>query len=385
MSENILRNSDKIIVSLSADEKEFIKSKSEEKKLFVGIRNCELKIYSYGALVLSVSAPNNELIYKTSYLPNNIDEKNEIGEPQEIKFEVLKNNHIFDEIISIAKHVYMGQNKDKKFYSEKICQQWIVNTTNNDEKNDWYYVDMEYENQGINIGRFDMVAISKYPVLGKHKVRLIELKVGAGSYQDKWDKNDPKFIFIKKSPNDFFLENNIELSFGSGIVGHIADFLRFLQNKNYYIKLKENIVSILTCNRKLGIEVPRIIDENDLEDKPEVLIVTYTHCPYCAYDDIYNDLTDNQKNLVNQKNIKCEIKSLKKRLRNRLFNINKSSVYNLESALNKEIISGFLNLKKYNNFSNSQEIYQKIGNEKYKFTFSFIDPDEEKDSWCCIK
>ncbi len=375
MSELKLRNCSELIKALSENEKKYILNKVKDKNLFLGIRNDLLIIYTFGAKAITVSLDKEKrIIYKPEFYNN---KKNE----EEFSFEDLKNN--FEDIISSAKHVYMGENERKKIFFEKICQQWIVNTANNDEKNEWYYVDMEYANQGINIGRFDMVAISKHSVSEKHRVRLIELKVRADSYQDNWNKEDPKFKSIKKYPNNLFLEENINLSFGSGIVGHITDFLRFFHEKKYYDNLKKNIISIFNCNRELGIKVPEISDENAFEEKPEVLIATYTHCPYYAYDDIYHDLTDSQKELISKKNNKCKIESLKKKTRNRLLNIPKSSCYNLELALHEEIISDFLNLK-HTDFKNPQEIWQQIGEEKYKFTFFFINADTEN-CWNLIK
>ena len=109
---------------------------------------------------------------------------------------------------------------------EKKYQQNIVLHINRSSSK-WYCVDMEYNQRGKRVGRFDIIAISrKGDTNNKHKVALIELKVGAGSYLDNTkamkafvdNPNLPsphKTIF--KEPHSIFAEEYRNLSFSSGI------------------------------------------------------------------------------------------------------------------------------------------------------------------------
>lgn len=372
MKEIKLRECKEIIKSLGDDVKSYLLNKAKEEKLFIGIRYHKLMIYADGAKVLTVSEKDGKIIYTTEY-----DKNEKLEKARKISsFEELKND--FDNIISSARHIY-----EKKI--EKICQQWIISNTNLDEENDWYYIDMEYANQGTNIGRFDMVAISKQKISGKHAVRLIELKVGKDSYSGYWIdeenngritscsdevkknkmlKNVKRHKDIKKDPSLLF--TNEDLSFGSGIVGHIIDYLRFLQNKEYYTQLKKNIISILGCYKELNInEVPNIKSENELEDNPKIIFALYTHCPEAS----------NKDTIKNQASI--GIPKLKEQLKKFLFNSKGASKYNLESALDGIRINN-------NDFNSDLKIL--LQDMQYLFTFSFINPDDSnKNSWSCIK
>jgi hypothetical protein len=242
----------------------------------------------------------------------------------------------FSNIVSTAKKTY----KDQKLY-EKICQQWIVNNNNLNDSN-CFLVDMEYTHQGKRLGRFDLIAISRKPFPNKkYKVYLIELKVGTKSYGKK--------------------------SSDCGIIGHIRDYLKFFDSEDYYNQLKNNIYNILTCYKLFPFSnpnIPMIENPSDLDSTPNILLVSYSHCP---------NIIDN----VNNK--KVDILNMKAKLKECLFN---SSKDNLISAIDdKKKIEGFLKIEESNFLNNKPiEVTQKVNNKKYNFTFSFIDADE-KDCW----
>lgn len=351
---------------------EFIVEISKRKDIFIGVRNKSINVYSYGASVLKIEEKDGDIIYKThwrftKYISNDVFKATGSETYQQIEFAVVKGN--FDELVCGANETYIEQNRH-----EKICQQWIVNMTNNDPNCEWLYVDMEYNTKGERLGRFDMIAISKKPnVDGMHKVCLVELKVGSGSYTGQWDENDDLFQRLKNGKMDLFSKEAKALKFGSGIVGHIADFERFLYEKNYYKKLCGNIRTILKCQEKIGIynknQFECEIDELRLADKPEILIVSYTDAPQIGMS-------------------KANVLSMKKQLRKYLVSGIGCSKYSLQNALADKNISGFNKLSlKYKDFSQMKDvesIEQQIGEEKYKFSFAFVDTASER-SWDCIK
>lgn len=321
------------IINKSSQDKIFIYKLINNDEFFCGIRHHKLQIYKDGALLLTISKDRKKLLkYSTPKhnLPlNNID-KNDIS----LNINEVKKN--FETIVSNAQNIYR-----KETQYEKICQQWIV-TQNNLKSDDWYFIDMEYAHQGEHMGRFDLIAISKKPFKEKHKVCIIELKIGTQSYGGSDDK---------KSSN-------------SGIIGHLKDFIKFLSDEKYYFQLSKNIISIIKCYKMLKIlpENSLIINNlGNLFEKPEILFVTYSNCPKEAIKDI---------NIKNNEDILC--------MKNKLYDCLFKYSNNLETSFPIEKISSFLELKKQDfSLLNHILVKQSIKNELYNFTFSFINADND--------
>ena len=176
-----------------------------------------------------------------------------------------------------------------------------------------------------------------------------------------------------------------EVKLGSGIVGHITDYLRFLQ-KNHYKTLKQEIVNIIECHNKLGLLnnpelscISRITSVDDLAEKPEVHIVSYT-----------KGLNNGQ---TNEKAV--TIRELKKSMYKYLFEepikdkgIGKTSEYCLENCINGANINGFNTLrdKLFEDKKDKKEVIhcvQDIKGEKYDFYFTFVDAARSA-AWNCL-
>jgi hypothetical protein len=231
--------------------------------------------------------------------------------------------------------------------------------------------------QGVPTGRFDMIAVSKKKVDGKHRVALVELKVNDSSYAgmdgSRKKQHEKEFNLILEKKDALYNSGFEPLKYGSGIVGHIADYLRFLQ-KNYYNTLKQEIIDIIKCHKRLGIlkdpDLLLVSSVNDLADKPEVHIVSYTKVP-------------------DDKDVAVPIKTLKESMYKYLFKdpkktVKKTSVYCLENCINGANINGFNTLKE-ELFEDNNEIHcsQNIKGENFEFYFTFFDATKS-DAWNCL-
>ena len=255
---------------------------------------------------------------------------------------------------------------------------------------DWYCVDMEYNQKETRIGRFDIIAISKKPdENNKHRVALIELKVGKESYDGspKLSKKKPTpqelkqfnsqlaLVFEKK--DEIFSPASNNLRFGSGIVSHIADFLRYLpadgnQPLSYQTMLAEEIPKIIKCQIQFGCPVPKEILEIDKENlaiKPEVVFLCYTNSS------IEKETIVDLKNQFG-KYIFSSVKFGKK-----------VPKYPLENTINNSNVSSFLS-EDFVSFlqdpeSKTYSISQDILGRPYSFSFVFVD-SRGNDSLGCL-
>lgn len=361
----------------------FIKSKANSKDFFIGIRDNYLNIYYKCASVVLISIKKNKLEFKTHYKSLGPKwNKTLMKKPYIIiSFEELLRK--FEKMLVNIFTIQLCQNTDSVNHKrrEKICQQWIVNETNARRESDWYYVDLEYTMQGVPTGRFDMIAVSKKKVDGKHRVALVELKVNDSSYagmdgsRKKQHENEFNLILAKK--DELYNSGFEPLKFGSGIVGHIADYLRFLHKKIYYDTLKQEIIDIIKCHKRLGIlkdpGLSLICSVNDLADKPEVHVVSFTKVP--------NDKENS--------NAGVPIKKLKESMYKYLFKepkntVKRTSCYCLENCINGANINGFNTLRD-ELFKDKNEIdcVQDIKGEIFDFYFTFVDATRS-DAWNCL-
>lgn len=372
MSDYKLRDCSEIIEILQDgthdQELNYINELSDRKDLFIGIRHQSIKVYSYGAMIIEVTYKKNKgFLFNTNPI---------FAEGVALPMDINDCKKYFEKILERARDEYINQSNN-----EKICQQWIVDANNNNPESPYYYVDMEYNTQGTRLGRFDIIAISKdkNKSTGKHSLHLIELKVGDKSYTGSWEKDDAhkEFLSNENAIFDDGKDNQYKhpLKFGSGIVGHITDYIRFLNNDKFYNQLRENVCSILNCKKRLGcldsIEDIGNISVEDIDLQPQIIILTYTNVPEEA---------SNGKKLLN--NEKKDVEQLIIQMKKYLFNGKGNSEYNLEDHVNPKVIDGFIKLKN-NTISNNTHVSQKIGGREYDFVLRFIDADAEG-NWKCI-
>lgn len=167
---------------------------------------------------------------------------------------------------------------------EKIIQQIIASSSNQRLDNTWFCFDMEYNSPRLNrsdrsFGRFDIVALSRNPCQnGKHKLLLIELKYNTGAYVQ--GKNNIK----RKSAEKKMCFADINA--GSGIAGHVCDYIRYLHprigNGAIYNLINECRLIILTCKLQDKTSVPcprgRSCDDKsrgiDIDIEPIIAIIT---------------------------------------------------------------------------------------------------------------
>ena len=381
-----MRNSDllDILKSDYKDQYDFLIKKLNEKNsrgekcFFLGFRDGYLNLYYKGMSVAKIELKDGKVQYTmSSYYLEGID----VDSP--LDFEVFKSVDVFAHIISqIEKHV-TGQHGEKgKNLREKVCQQWLANM-NNSYSTDWYFIDMEYIYDQEPYGRPDLIAVSrKANENGKHDVALIELKIRHSQYTGlatkDYEDNRAKYDVLKNNLYDKRKDVR-ELKYGSGIVSHLADYLRFLYNEdNYKIQMRDEVLGMIQANVSIGN-----IDANDdlasvssvtqLEDKPIIYVLTYSYTPYHPGD----------------KEKKAEMKSMKQSLYNVLFG--KRTPFGLKQMLNGEQISGLLSgedeYKKAIKDDSMRRItrIQNVNGIDYKFIFLFKDPDDVTSKpWDCL-
>ena len=164
------------------------------------------------------------------------------------------------------------------------------------------------------------------------------------------------------------------LSFGSGVVGHVSIFMRFLKWGKYEEKLKDDIIGIINRKKALGLLEEGIcfdgLCKEQLADIPEICIISYTNAPGKTG---------------------TTVKTLKTQMYKYIFkdtiNREKCSEHSLENLICRENINDIVS-KKMKEFLDKDEGYKhtsllEIDNKKYDFEFIFID-NEKKPNWNCL-
>ncbi len=242
----------------------------EDTTLDFEIRNERIEIYYRGLELFSIYYPNNKCLFKFNEKLNFKD----MDDTDSSIEEILEN------------FIPKGKDKLEKYVdSEEESQQIIIRENNLSTKADqtsYYIADIEYK---INIPklRFDLLAVKSIKDQKDRKTppksfAIIELKYGAESAINSG----------KQSKSD--LKN------------HFADLSEFIkQNKNWKEELKAQIR--YSFNLKWTLNVLRrpkqdlCVGENDLDDKPEYIIILAN---YKA-----NELRTKPEKLINTlKNIK---------------------------------------------------------------------------------
>ncbi len=280
----------------------------------------------------------------------------------------------------IEKHVY-GEH-DGNVRREKVCQQWIMNMNNSDKAAEWFFIDMEYVFDEKPYGRPDLIAIKRKPdENGVHDVALVELKIGNLTYSGlDGTKYDADKEYFKQLMEDIFNESTEKLrnlKYGSGLVSHMVDNLRFLNNPhNYQMQLRQELINMLEVCSDLELiaadeQLEKVKDIEQLSPKPIIYILSYAYVPSIAYDD----------------KKKITIKSMKQSFYNHFY----TSEYCLKNMINCNQIDDILKLQ--SKFSASIEddsitalsCEQEIGKATYKFIFCFKDPDVTGSPvWKCL-
>lgn len=343
---------------------------------YIGIRDNCFNLYYLGQSLVKVYPKKNNILFKTG----KAFRTDEMRDEQTFKAFCCS----FDTIKSKIEMVSKGSNdQGKKDYREKRKQQEIVSYINKNSHK-WYCVDMEYNQEGTRIGRFDIIAISRNPDgNNKHRVALIELKVGKESYsgspvwpEDSKDREQyaTQLELVFNQEDGLFSPASLPLRYGSGIVSHIADFLRYLpanenQPLSYQTMLSEEIPKIIKSQKQLGCPVPKelvTIEKENLETNPEVVFLCYTN----------SDLKEET------------ISDLKDQLGKYIFSSVKFGrnvpKYPLERTINNLNVSSFLSkdfagfLKEKNPGNSFFTLKQDIKGKSYPFSFAFVDSNEKE-------
>jgi len=234
-------------------------------------------------------------------------------------------------------------------------------------------------------GRFDMIAIRRTPdSTRKHRIALIELKVrsdryggfGSKQYDDK--EKHTKYVEVETKGKLFDYPN---LKYGSGLLGHMADYLRYL-HKDFYNNgdgnnspLIKEISQILEWHKEFGIlpECLHNVSSKDLALKPEIIFVSYTDVPSlngkCEYEDVMS-----MKKTFYKYMYKSPIDG------------EKTSKYSVERMLTKDNVKGLMAVRDTFCSEHPQIEFKLEINEKlYDFRFVFVDTREsDKNVWECI-
>lgn len=362
---------------------QYIKTKVDEKdeegnrKFFLGFRDNALNLYykSMAVAVITYDSDNNCVNYSNDpfYLENT-------GLRSPLSFDDFKKEKIFNSILGqIEKHVYGKHGEQKKHQREKDCQQWII-TANNMHSDKWFFLDLEYVYQPNPCGRFDMIAISREKNANqKHDIALVELKIRHSQYggidRNEYADNIDKY---NKAKLDIFNPEVRNLKYGSGIVSHLADFLRFLNDRDdAYIH--EELLNMIQGNVDLELidknsTLGKIKSIDEMEDIPLTYILTYTYVPYHTGDKAKAE----------------KISSSKRSFYNFIYS--KGTPFGLCKMLKDTQIDGLTaNEKEFRTFINEDEKtqlirYQNVNDISYKFIFEFIDPDKNSEKmWECLR
>ncbi len=405
MPESDLRDADECLNQLSSDFKEdydFIVKKAVEKtkdgiyKYYLGVRNNRIILYYMGSKVGEISIGK-----KPKKIKVDIDDyyKNKKGLIDFTEYKGILEGS--DGIIKRAEEYAYGHRKDKNsqiIHYEKICQQWIISNNNSNPKSKWYFTDMEYTDGVLPVykrfGRFDLIAVRKEKVHGEYPVALVELKVGLSAFPSSKPKSNNEEIQAARENAYEELGKNLyadpqtlfpgfdtfpSLRYGSGLVSHIADFLRYLNCRTelYEKRLKKEIINSIRVHRDIG-ELDKSyfkdIKESELSDYPEIHFALFTELPKELQDPVGNKDMGSKTITIND---------LKEKWWHYLF---VSKGHALKDFFGTQL-DGFLKYQKEGkekllDGGNTITIKQKVKNDdhEYEFHFKFVDPDRA-DPW----
>ena len=211
-------------------------------ELLIGVRNNYLNLYYNCDSIAKIK-------YTYSSISCVIDKFYLVGKQDSItdkeKRYKIEPHQICEQYEEIKKH------SNSKTTPEKQAQSKLVLLNNENEKSNWFCIDVEYIKQFRNQkekdqsefnGRFDIIALSKEK---PHRVALIELKYGSGAIGGK-----------------------------SGIYKHVEDFSRFSDKGFFEGHLKQEIIEIIKSLIELGLTVPFELPEGVDVLTPEFYFIT---------------------------------------------------------------------------------------------------------------
>lgn len=362
----------------------FIKRLLQEDRdnLFLGVRGGYLNIYYLGGSLAKINlylGKESKMQVGVHHRYLELTSKDKDDPYIKISFEEFEEK--YEEIKKAIEEIARGKRNSEgtqkgKVSREKILQQWIINTNNTQDSN-WYYVDMEYSMKGIAFGRFDMIAISRKPNLeGNHQIALIELKLRRDSYggfsSSDYEDEKVKKLYDEVKDGNIYASKYRDMKYKSGLLGHMTNYMRFLNSSNYDKLLKKEIINFLKWHEEFGIlsDDLKNIDEGSLSIKPDIYFVTYTNVPT-----LDGDIEDYIK-----------VEELISSFSKYMF----SSKYSVKEMINEEQIKGLLEVE--SKFCDEENLNKDIGfkmniaNEDYNFNFIFIDAkDSDKEHWNCLK
>ena len=249
--------------------------KKSDTEIFMGVRNGYFNLYCGGASIGKFNFDDEKII--------NVEiHRKYIGENYSGYLILPVENSPFN-FKKICDNVKSFNLNSPKRNLEKQLQQRLVMANNLSAVSAWYFIDIEYVMQRQNkyepnFGRSDIVAISRRPIGGKYKLLMIELKIGSGSFSTD-AKNFPS---TKLTAEELLGDTR---NFGSGILGHFADFVRYKADKIYncgdgfkgrFTKLRGEVVNILENYSALGILPYDInLELEDIFDEPTLVFLIY--------------------------------------------------------------------------------------------------------------
>lgn len=227
--------------------------KEHEDELALCIRNEYINIYYNGNSVCKIENSATKLKFTVNKkLLGGDDYKNILGKV------IIEDYPSVDEDIIINNYATIKaciENQTKK-HAEKIAQNQLFVNNNVNPNSNWFCVDLEYvkeKNKDIEeynleetYGRFDIIAVSKKK---PYTVALIELKYGSSAIAGGID--------------------------GSGVVGHVKNFLKFLENDTFNEHLLDEIIDIIKSYEVLGIKTPfNNVSRDDFDKTPKICFIT---------------------------------------------------------------------------------------------------------------
>ncbi len=377
----------------------------EKDDYFLGIRNDYLSLYYKGMSIAKIEKKSKEFKYTMSnYYRSAVINYAKKAMPSQ----VFWNKTNLDKLkTKIKDHVFGYHKGNHSLKLEKVCQQWIMNQNNSAESSEWYYVDMEYVFDQTPVGqkgktshpygRTDMIAIRKKANVDNiHEVAFVELKVGSGAYaggyivgdtEEKKDEQRQLFKILKDDNGEGIHDTRLDkIKLGSGIVSHIADFIRLFAQTDFYSNyIRKELINILTLHKEFGLidknsALANISDINMLSTKPDFYIVSYGSVPQLDKRAICEKA---QHNFVEE-----HVKKMKSTFYKYLY----TSKYCAKNIFREVDIKDIIEIQsKFNDFcktdDESLECIQHIKEEPFKIIFKFINPNDRQgrqDAWNCL-
>jgi len=393
----------------------------EKKDFFLGVRKNYMNIYYKGMSIAKIEKRKrkNEFKYSMSaYYREGIAgyEKKE-AMPSAVFWDNKNMNKLKTQI---SKHVFGYHEGEYKLRLEKVCQQRIMNQNNWTEDSEWYYIDMEYVYDATPIdkiekhehpyGRADMIAIKKKANKKNdngedvHDVAFVELKVGSGAYKESFSINGKgkpveEVERLKKEQEELrkimkeqgiYNEKLDKIKLGSGVVSHIADFLRLFAYLDWYQdKIREELINMLAVHKKMGLikedsPLAKIDNVDMLASKPDYYVVSYGKAPSVSLNEIFEK--------KRHKFVDEEVKEMKRLFFAYLYTT-ENSAENLfkrpNEVNNSDDIDGIRALKDdFEQFCETDaeqiECIQQIKGEPFRMVFRFIDGKSKNDALRCL-